>query len=394
MTAPSGLRLAGTVRRGAFTVDVDLAVGPGEVVALLGPNGAGKSTLVRTVAGLEALATGRLTHGEETWDDAAAQVHRPASRRHVGTVFQDHRLFPHLTVLENVAFGPRALGTPRAGATATAHAWLDRLGVADLARRRPTHLSGGQAQRVALARALATDPGVLVLDEPLAALDAEARAHVRRALAEHLREFAGPCVLVTHDLGDALALADRIVVVEDGRVVQSGEPADLLDRPLTAYVARLLGVNLLHGTAGAEGAVVLDGAAAPGGPAPGARGWDLPTPEGLAPGTAVLVAVRPSALRLAPVPGGDRDDARADRPDDRSGDGPGDGRAGWTATVTSVTPWGEHLQVELAARTGPAAEVPMTAEVAVSMLGRLRVGDLVEVRIAPDGAHAYPAPRD
>ena len=208
---PGDLTLAGTVRRGAFTADVDLRVGAGEVVALTGPNGSGKTTTLRTVAGLERLASGRLTLGDAVLDDGASSV--PAERRRVATVFGDHRLFPHLSALENVAFGPRAAGVPRAEARHRAQTWLDRLGVGDLAGRRPAALSGGQSQRVALARALVADPAALVLDEPLAAVDPAARADVHRVLAEHLRSFPGPCLLVTHDAADAAALADRVVTL-------------------------------------------------------------------------------------------------------------------------------------------------------------------------------------
>ncbi|HEY3437249.1 MAG TPA: ATP-binding cassette domain-containing protein, partial [Actinotalea sp.] len=218
MTGPA-LRLDGTVARGTFSAAITLEVGPGEVVALLGPNGAGKSTVLRTVAGLQALRRGSLDLGR-VLDDAATTFVPPAARR-VGTVFQDHRLFPHLSVLENIAFGPRAQGAGRHQAHDEAMGWAERVGVGALASRRAADLSGGQAQRVAIARALAARPQALVLDEPLAALDAQARGEVQRTLAEHLRAFTGPCVLVTHDLVDALVLADRIVVLQDGGVVQA-----------------------------------------------------------------------------------------------------------------------------------------------------------------------------
>mgnify|MGYP005814550679 CR=1 FL=1 len=236
----SGLRLAGTVSRGTFTVAVDLHVAPGEVLALLGPNGAGKSTVLRTVAGFEPLRTGRLTLGPEVHDDAATGTFLAPARRRVGTVFQDHRLFPHLSSLQNVAFGARTRGARRRSAEASAQGWLERLGVEHLADRRPAELSGGQAQRVAIARTLAAGPRALVLDEPLAALDVHARDEVRAALLEHLRGFDGPVLLVTHDFTDALALADRVTVLEAGQVVQSGTVAQVASAPGTDYVARVL----------------------------------------------------------------------------------------------------------------------------------------------------------
>lgn len=236
----SGLELVGTVERGSFTARVELRVAPGEVHAVLGPNGAGKSTVLRTVAGFEALRSGRLTLAGEVLDDVQADVFRRPATRRVGTVFQDHRLFPHLSALDNVAFGVRSRGAPRALADATAHEWLERLGVARFADRRPAQLSGGQAQRVAIARTLAAEPRALVLDEPLAALDVHAREEVRDALTEHLRDFPGPVLLVTHDFADAVALADRVTVLEAGSVVQTGTVAQVAAAPGTDYVARVL----------------------------------------------------------------------------------------------------------------------------------------------------------
>ena len=162
-------------------------------------------------------------------------------------VFQDHRLFPHLRVLDNVAFGLRARGADRGSARAAAADWLERLGLADLLRRRPSELSGGQAQRVALARALAGSPDALLLDEPMAALDVATRAQVQAELRRHLRDYSGATLLVTHDPIEALLLAGRIVVLEGGRVVQQGTPAEVTTRPATDYVARLVGVNLYAG---------------------------------------------------------------------------------------------------------------------------------------------------
>jgi len=235
------------VDREGFRLDVDLLVPGGEVVALLGPNGAGKTTVLRVLAGLLRLTQGSVTLGGRVLDDPASGTFVPAERRDVGMVFQDYLLFPHLSALDNVAFGLRARGAGRAEARATATTWLERVGVSEHAGARPGRLSGGQAQRVALARALATDPRLLLLDEPLAALDASTRLAVRGDLARHLRAFGGSALMVTHDPLDAMVVADRIVVLEGGRVVQDGSPAEVARAPRTEYVARLVGLNLHHG---------------------------------------------------------------------------------------------------------------------------------------------------
>ena len=245
----TGLRAELGVRRDMFVLEVALEVQPGEVVALLGPNGAGKSTALRALAGLLPLTSGRIELDGRLLAEAATGVHRAPHERGIGVVFQDHLLFPHLSLLDNVAFGPTARGVPKPTARATATSWLERVGLAELAASRPRTVSGGQAQRVALARALATEPGLLLLDEPLAALDARTRLLVRSELRRHLAEFGGATVVVTHDPVDAAVLADRLVVVEAGRVVQAGTPAEVATRPRTDYVARLVGLNLVAGEA-------------------------------------------------------------------------------------------------------------------------------------------------
>ena len=186
---------------------------------------------------------------DDVHDDPEAGVFVPPQARRAGVVFQDYLLFPHLSALDNVAFGLRAAGRPRREARREAAAWLERMRLGGLGGARPTALSGGQAQRVALARALAPAPRLLLLDEPLAALDAGARGLVRTELRRHLREFAGCTVLVTHDPLDAMVLADRVVVVEQGRVVQTGPPAQVARAPRTDYVAGLVGLNLYRGVA-------------------------------------------------------------------------------------------------------------------------------------------------
>ena len=249
--------IAISVRRGEFTLELAVTLQPGTVTAVLGPNGAGKSTLLRALAGLESVDRGSIAIDGRTVDSTDGTFVEPRDRS-VGVVFQDYALFPHLTVLENVAFGPRSRGGGKFESRNRAREALDTLGVADLAPRKPNAISGGQAQRVALARALATDPHLLLLDEPMAALDVETRESVRVELDARLNEFAGCVVLVTHDPLDAMLLADRVIVLEGGRVVQDGSPADLARRPATAYVAALMGVTLVRANA-TEGVLDVDG---------------------------------------------------------------------------------------------------------------------------------------
>ena len=217
-------------------VRADLTTTAGEVLVVIGPNGAGKSTLLRAIAGLE---PGRVHVGDEDWTDLEVP------RRRVGYVFQDQSLFPHLSALDNVAFGPRARGASRADADRAAREWLERFGIGGLADRKPRELSGGQAQRVAIARALATDPDVLLLDEPFSGLDVSVQMALRIELGRHLRDFDGITLLVTHDAIDALTLADRVLVLDEGRVAQVGPPAEVAAQPRTPHVARLVGLNLV-----------------------------------------------------------------------------------------------------------------------------------------------------
>jgi len=245
------------VSRGDFALDLPLHVDAGEVLALLGPNGAGKSTALRALAGLLALTDGHIRLDEHSWD-APPSVFVPAEHRRVGVVFQDYLLFAHLSALDNIAFGLRARGMRRTEARARAAEWLTRVGLPETAARRPGALSGGQAQRVALARALVTEPRLLLLDEPLAALDAATRLQVRTDLGHHLRDYPGHTVLVTHDPLDAMILADRLVIIENGAIVQQGAPAEVAARPRSDYVAHLMGLNLYRGRA--RGTLVdLDG---------------------------------------------------------------------------------------------------------------------------------------
>ncbi len=214
-------------------VAIELSVSRGRTLALLGPNGAGKSTTLQALAGLVDYS-GTVHLGDRDLEGVESE------HRRVGYVFQDYLLFPHLTVLENVAFGARAQGRGRVASRASATEWLDRLGIGELAARRPPQLSGGQQQRVALARALASDPELLLLDEPLAALDVEVRDEIREELASHIREWGGLTIVVTHSFDDVTALADDVIVLEKGRATQRGSVRDIVREPATPYVSRLV----------------------------------------------------------------------------------------------------------------------------------------------------------
>ncbi len=249
-----------TVDRGdRFTLRLGLAAECGETIGLLGPNGAGKSTALRALAGLLPLSSGRIELDGQVFDDAGSDRFLPPERRPIGVVFQDYLLFPHLSALDNVAFGLRARGVNRRTARQRAETWLERVGLADHTRSRPRALSGGQAQRVALARALATDPRLLLLDEPLAALDASTRIEVRSELRHHLADYPGTTVLVTHDPLDAMVLADRLLVLEGGRIMQQGTPTEIAHHPRTDYIAELVGVNLYRGTSRDTVVALTDG---------------------------------------------------------------------------------------------------------------------------------------
>lgn len=342
------------LRRGDFVLDLPITVEPGEVVAVLGPNGAGKTTALRLLAGLEALDDGTLVVDGTVLDDPAAGVFVPAERRSVGVVFQEYLLFPHLSALENVAFGLRARGASAREARATGERWLERVGLQAMGARRPGQLSGGQQQRVALARALAFGPRVLLLDEPLAALDAGTRSEVRRDLRRHLDDFGGCTVLVTHDPVDAYALADRVVVLEEGRVVQHGTLADVAANPRSRYVAELVGINLLTGTV-SGGVFVAEG------------GGRVVLGDGAAEGPSFL-AIRPQAVSL-----------HLGRPE-------GSQRNVWECTVVGVDSHHDRVRVRLE------GEVPIVAEITPAALAGLGVqaGARVWAAVKASEVAAYP----
>jgi molybdate transport system ATP-binding protein len=237
-----------STRLGSLHLDCDIAVDDNITVAVLGPNGAGKTTLLRVIAGLIPIEDGRLEVDGVVFEDTATRIRLTPEARRIGLVFQDHGLFPHLSVLDNVAFGLRARGVDRRTASARAGEWLERVELGGYAANRPSALSGGQSQRAALARVLVTDPQVLLLDEPLAAVDASGRLELRRTLREHLAGFSGVRLLVTHDPLEAASLADLVIVLEDGRVTQQGPFAEVSARPRSAWIARMAGLNLLRGS--------------------------------------------------------------------------------------------------------------------------------------------------
>jgi molybdate transport system ATP-binding protein len=343
-----GLACDAIVTRDRFRLAVELTVAPREVLGVLGPNGAGKTTLLRTLAGLVALDEGRLTLDGQVLDAPADEVFLAPNERPVGLVFQNYRLFPHLSVRDNVAFPMRSRGDSRKQAAVVAGEWLDRFGLSAFAHRKPAQLSGGQAQRVALARALAAEPRLLLLDEPLSALDARTRLEVRAELRRHLRDFDGPTLLVTHDPLEAMVMTDRLLVLENGLVVQHGRPADIARRPATQYVARLVGLNLYSGTVAANRVVQLDdgGSLVPGGLDPVPPDQTSPSLSEL--GDRVLVAIRPTAIAV-----------HTSRPEHASP------RNVWPGRVTGLELLADRVRVEV---TGsPSALIDITAAAAAEL---------------------------
>jgi molybdate transport system ATP-binding protein len=341
-------------------VDVSFEVAAGETVALLGPNGAGKSTVLSVVAGLLRPETGRvelagrvlLSTGTAYGDEARVDV--APHRRRVALLAQEALLFPHLTVLDNVAFGPRSAGVPRTEARARAREWLDEVGVGELAGRRPGQLSGGQAQRAAVARALAAEPDLLLLDEPMSALDVEVTPALRQTLRRVLADRT--CVVVTHDVLDALLLADRVVVLEGGRVVEEGPSREVLTRPRSAFAARLAGLDLLVGTWRDGGLVAADGTAVSG----------MLSGEAPQEGAPVVAVFRPTAVavyRHAPH---------------------GSPRNVVPVTVTAVEPLGDLVRVR-----GGDLSADVTAPAAAEL--ELVPGDQVFFSVKATEVDVYPA---
>jgi molybdate transport system ATP-binding protein len=355
---PRGLDAQLVVHRpGGFSLDLTLGIGPGETVALLGPNGAGKSTAVDALAGLVPLDDGHLVLDGRTLDDPRAGVYLPPEERRLGVVFQDYLLFDHLSVTDNVVFGLTVTGTGRRRARSRADRWLDELDLTALANRHPPELSGGQAQRVALARALAVEPDLLLLDEPMAALDVATRSDLRRRLARHLDRFPGPRLLITHDPTDAFLLADRIHVVEEGRLTQVGAPDDIRRRPATPYVAALAGTNLLTG-ANDGGLLDLD-----------EHPLTLRTADTHTTGR-VLITIHPTAVALHP-----------DQPH-------GSPRNTWPTTIVSVEALGETNRIVLGSPLPLGVDVTPAASEALGLRPGSRVWASVkatEIVVEPAG---------
>ncbi|MFG2642062.1 ABC transporter permease [Streptomyces sp. NPDC048370] len=309
---------------------LSLDAAPGTTIAVVGPNGAGKTTLLRALLGLTPRAHAALRLGDIEVTDL------PPHRRHVAWVPQDGALFPHMTALANTAYGLRVQGVSRAEARRAAQQWLDRLGVGHLAHRRPAQLSGGQAQRVALARALAARPRLLVLDEPLAALDQTTRAHVRHTLRTHLQDFGGVCLIVTHDPVEAVSLADRVLVLDEGRALQDDTPAEVTRHPRSPWVARMLGRNAWPGTATPDGLAL-------------AGGGTLVVADPLPTGTEALAVIAPEAVSL-----------HRERPG-------GSPRNVWPGTVREITTSGSRLRVLVTSDRTPDLVAEITPQAAADL---------------------------
>ncbi len=321
---------------GGFDEWVELTAQDGEVIAVLGPNGSGKSTLLRVLAGHRPLDHGRVVLDGTVVDDPIERILVPAEHRRSALVFQEYLLFPHLSALGNVAFGLRRQGLGRRDAARSARSWLERLGLSDRIDARPSELSGGQAQRVALARALATRPRVLLLDEPMAALDADVRGDVRQQLRSELASFAGSSILVTHDPLDAAVLADRMVILEGGHVVQEGTFQAIASRPVTPYVASLVGLNLLGATAAGTHLTL-------------ANGVTLHAAERLSGDVLAVIPPQSVALSLEHHDGSERNQ--------------------WRTTVLELHRLGERTRVVLG------EPIPLTIEVTTVSIAELRIAE-------------------
>jgi molybdate transport system ATP-binding protein len=347
------------VVRSGFVLDTRVEVGSGECVALVGPSGAGKSTLLRAVAGLLRPDRGSVRVGGETWFDAATGASLPVERRRVGFVFQDYALFPRMAAWRNVAFG--APGSRRERRRTALEA-LDRLGLAGRADARPLDLSGGERQRVALARALAAGPQVLLLDEPLSALDPRTRAAAGRELAAVLAAAAAPAMVVTHDFTEAAQLGDTVAVLDGGRIVQRGSAAELAAAPASGLVADLAGAVVMSGVAMAAAGgltrVDLDGG-----------GTIFSTDAGSGP---VAAGVFPWEIAIDPIGGPAPTGSALNR---------------LTARVTGVTEFGNR------ARIGLAAPQPLAAEVTAASIARLGLRPGVRVAASWKATATRLAPR-
>jgi molybdate transport system ATP-binding protein len=340
---------------GEFVLDIALDFEPGNTVALLGPNGAGKTTALRAIAGLQPIDRGSIALAGDVLDEPHRGTFVAPERRAIGVMFQDGVLFPHLSATDNVAYGLRRKGFSRSDARARAAEWLGRVGLESRIDARPATLSGGEAQRVALARALAIDPRALLLDEPLAALDVRTRADVRRELRRHLAGFGGVRILVTHDPLDALALADRVVIIEEGRITQAGAIDDVVAHPRSHYVAELVGANLFRGEASGTSVRTANGPTLTVGSSPG---------DG-----EVFAVVRPAAVAL-----------HRREPE-------GSPRNRWHGTVADIDRFGGRVRVVV---DGP---LPVAADLTPSAVADLGLAPGVEVwaSVKANEIDVYPA---
>lgn len=342
------------VRRGSFELDADLTVARGEIVALLGPNGAGKSTLLNALSGLIRPDHARVSVFDRSLDEtgpSGSLTQAAPEHRRIGLLSQDPLLFPHLTALENVAFGRRAQGLTPGEARRDALEWLDAVGLADYADRRPAALSGGQQQRVAVARALAARPDVLLLDEPLAALDVQTAAEVRRMLLDRLRTDGTTAVIVTHDALDAITLATRCAIMADGRIIDDGPMQRVLGHPQTAFIAAIAGMNWVAGVSDGAGGIVHR------------SGWRLNGRTLGAPldaGAPACATFSPSAVRL---------ETAVAPPDEALG-----------GILASVEPSTGGIRLRIREHDGTPVDVPPARVVELG----LRAGDRVAVRVGAD----------
>jgi molybdate transport system ATP-binding protein len=321
-------------RRGSLELSVDLDV-EDEIVAVLGPNGAGKTSLFRVLAGLDALDAGRITLDKVVLDDpTTGEFVRPEARS-VGMVFQDYLLFPFLSARDNVAFGLRSRGTSRKQAREIADTWLERIGLSGLGDAKPAALSGGQAQRVALARAVVTNPKLILLDEPLAALDASVRGEIRRDLRTHLQGIGGARLIVTHDPVDAAVLADRVVILEHGSITQLGSMSEIALHPRTPYVAELVGLNYFRGDAH-DGVVTLP------------TGAEIVIADRAVVGE-VCVAIHPHAVTVLLA------------------EQAGSARNHWRGTISAVDNLGDRVRVRID------SAVPLVAEITTAAMTELNL---------------------
>ena len=357
-----GLSVDFRVRRSEhFSLDLKLDIEAGQTVALLGPNGAGKSTAVSAICGLLAVDSGRIELASTVLDSPEDGIFVPAENRSIGVVFQDYLLFPHLSVLENVCFGLRSRGVKTAERIERSRSWLQKLGIQELEDRKPADLSGGQSQKVALARALVTEPRVLLLDEPLAALDVTTRTELRHTLDDHLEAFAGPRLLITHEPTEAFLLADRIHILEEGAVTQSGTADDIRLHPRTRYAADLAGHNLVRGVA-RNGVVTTDE-------------QDLQIADQTIEGP-VVATIHPTAISLHPS-----------RPE-------GSQRNSWETTVDRIEQLGSRVRLQTGSPLALTVEVTDSArsELVLEPGSRVWVAfKATEVAVQPDMAAAAEA---